>query len=101
MLRTASSIEVLAINTYETALKSGLLTTPDVKSAVELFKSQHEDHANLLYTATTDAGGDPYKLPNPYLSYEVVAPTLKTHQVRDRRRAAGHRRSRTRPARPT
>jgi Ferritin-like domain len=78
MLRTASSIEVLAINTYETALKSGLLTTPDVKSAVELFKSQHEDHANLLYTATSDAGGDPYKLPNPYLSYEVVAPTLKT-----------------------
>jgi Ferritin-like domain len=78
LLRTASSIEVLAINTYDTALKSGLLTTPDVKSAVELFKSQHEDHANLLYTATSDAGGDPYKLPNPYLSYEVVAPTLKT-----------------------
>jgi hypothetical protein len=78
MLRTASSIEVLAINTYDTALKSGLLKTPDVKSAIELFKSQHEDHANLLYTATSDAGGDPYKLPNPYLSYEVVAPTLKS-----------------------
>jgi len=77
LLRTASSIEVLAINTYGTALKSGLVTSSDVKSAIELFQSQHEDHANLLYTATSDAGGTPYKEPNEYLSYEVVAPTLK------------------------
>ncbi|HVN51874.1 MAG TPA: ferritin-like domain-containing protein [Acidimicrobiales bacterium] len=78
LLRTASSIEVLAVNTYATALKSGIQLSSDVKSAITLFQSQHEDHANLLYTATTDAGGTPYEQPNEYLSYEVVEPTLKT-----------------------
>ena len=78
LLRTASSIEVLAVNTYEKALKSGIKLSSDVTAAITLFQSQHEDHANLLYTATTDAGGTPYKEANQYLSYEVVDPTLKT-----------------------
>ncbi len=78
MMMTASSIEVLAIQTYQKGLDSGLLTTPGIKSAIELFQSQHTDHANLLYTTTSDNGGVPYKTANPYLSYEVVNPALLT-----------------------
>ncbi len=78
LLRTASSIEVLAIETYTKAISSGALTTADVKSAIELFRSQHQDHQQLLTTVTTDAGGEPYTDANLYLTYEVVDPTLKT-----------------------
>ncbi len=78
MMMTASSIEVLAIQTYQKALDSGVLTTAGIKSAIELFQSQHEDHANLLYTTTSDSGGTPYKTANLYLGYEVVGPALET-----------------------
>jgi rubrerythrin len=78
LLRTASSIEVLAIETYEKAITSGALTTPAVKSAIELFRSQHQDHLQLLSTVTSDAGGTPYTDANFYLAYEVVNPTLKS-----------------------
>ncbi len=77
LLRTSSSIETLAISTYQTALDSGALSG-QVKSAVALFQSQHEDHLNLLKTITSDAGGTPYTDPNFYLKYEVVDPTVKT-----------------------
>ncbi len=83
LLRTASSIEVLAINTYQKALQSGDLTTPAVKSAVQLFQSQHEDHQNLLKTITSDNGGEPYTEANFYLSYELVDPTVKTTKSQD------------------
>lgn len=67
LLRTASSLEVLAVAAYQAALDSGNLTTPAIKSAAELFQSQHEDHANLLETTTEDLGGTPYTDPNPVL----------------------------------
>lgn len=67
LLRTASSLEVLAVAAYQAALDSGQLTTPAIKSAAELFQSQHEDHANLLETTTEDLGGTPYTDPNPVL----------------------------------
>jgi hypothetical protein len=83
LLRTASSIEVLAVQTYQSALNSGALTTPAVKSAAQLFMSQHQDHQNLLKTITSDAGGQPYNEANFYLSYEFVDPTVKTTKSQD------------------
>jgi rubrerythrin len=84
LLRTSSSIEVLAIDTYQKVLgQSGLVTTPGVRDALELFQSQHQDHANLLYAATTGIGAEPYKKANPYLKYEVVDPTLVTTKTED------------------
>ena len=73
----------MAIDTYGQALSSGALTTPAVKSAAQLFKSQHEDHLNLLKTITSDAGGEPYTEPNFYLKYEVVDPTVKSTKSQD------------------
>jgi hypothetical protein len=83
MLRTSSSIEVLAIQTYQKAIESGALTTPAVKSAAELFMSQHEDHQNLLKTITSDAGGQPWTQANFYLSYELVDPTVASTKTQD------------------
>jgi hypothetical protein len=76
LLRTAQSIEVLAVNTYGTALKSGLLTTPSLIDMIKLFQSQHQDHAGLLASATRNQGGTPYDTANPYLDVEIVTPAL-------------------------
>ena len=67
LLRTASSLEVLAIAAYQAALDSGNLTTAAIADVAELFQAQHEDHANLLEATTEDLGGTPYTDANPVL----------------------------------
>ena len=76
LLRTAQSIEVLAVQTYGTALTSGLLTTPSLIDMIKLFQSQHQDHAGLIASVTRDQGGTPYDTANKYLDVEVVTPAL-------------------------
>lgn len=76
LLRTAQSIEVLAVQTYQAAIDSGLVTTPAVAEAAQLFQQQHDEHAGLLAATTTDAGGTPYDQPNPYLDEQVVGPAV-------------------------
>ncbi|MEI7592713.1 MAG: ferritin-like domain-containing protein [Actinomycetes bacterium] len=76
LLRTAQSIEVLAVATYDTAINSGLLTTPSVLEAITLFRSQHADHSSALTTAIQGAGGDPFETANPFLDIEIVQPAI-------------------------
>ena len=83
LLRTAQSIEVLAITTYGAALVSGLLTVPAIVDAVTLFKSQHTDHAGLLASATRDLGGTPFDEANNFLDVEVVQPALTAAKAQD------------------
>jgi Ferritin-like domain len=78
LLRTAQSLEALAVSAYTDILAKNVVTSADVKTAMSLFREQHQDHANLLATATTDNGGEPFTKPNPYLDYEVLQPTLKS-----------------------
>jgi hypothetical protein len=76
LLRTAQSIEVLAVDTYQAALDSGLLTTAVLADTVRLFQEQHGEHAGLLSATTVDSGGTPYDEPNAYLDEQVVAPAV-------------------------
>lgn len=78
LLRTAQSIEVLAVETYQRAIDDGLFTETELVDAARLFQEQHREHAGLLSTTTVDAGGTPYDQPNSYLQAQVVAPTLET-----------------------
>jgi hypothetical protein len=77
LLRTASSIEILAINAYQAAVDSGLVTDQAVADAALLFQSQHEDHNAALQAQTETLGGEPYTDPNPYLQENVVGPALE------------------------
>ena len=77
LLRTATSIELLAVAVYDTAIKNGLVTTPAIGDAAKLFRDQHQEHAGLLQGATTTSGGTPYKQPNAYLNTNVVEPAVK------------------------
>lgn len=65
ILRTASSLEHVAIDVYEKAIMSGLVTTAAVGDAAKLFQQQHRDHAALFEGATKEAGGEPFATANP------------------------------------
>ncbi len=75
LLRTASSLEVLAVAAYQTAIDSGLVTTAAVGEAAMLFQAQHEEHAALFQGATTAAGGEAYTEPNAVV-FEALQPTI-------------------------
>jgi hypothetical protein len=76
LLRTAQSIEVLAVETYQKVLETDLLSTPAVNDAARLFMDQHQEHAALLATTTEDLGGEAYNQANEYLFTTVVEPAL-------------------------
>ncbi|MEY2568302.1 MAG: hypothetical protein QOE35_2831 [Actinomycetota bacterium] len=75
VLRTASSLELVAVNTYDVAIKSGLVKTPAVSDAAKAFMSQHKDHATIFESLTKKVGGDPYTNPNPAVTGQL-APRL-------------------------
>lgn len=79
LLRTATSLEILAVNTYQTAIDSGLIGTADVLDAFVLFRDQHDDHRGALQQATEDyAGtGTAYEGTNQFLQDTVVGPALE------------------------
>lgn len=78
LLRTSSSLEHLAVDAYQSVLDLGLLTTPPLIDAAELFQQQHREHAALFEAATTQAGGQPFTEPNPNLQVGFVEPSLET-----------------------
>jgi hypothetical protein len=65
VLRTASSIEELAVAAYQLAIDSGLVTTAAVGDAAKMFQDHHREHSALFQAATTAAGGEPFAQANP------------------------------------
>ena len=67
ILRTASSLEHVAIDVYQKAIDnaSALGISAGVADVAKLFQSQHKDHAGLFEGATKEAGGDPFTTANP------------------------------------
>jgi Ferritin-like domain len=65
ILRTASSLEELAVAAYQTAIDSGLVKTQAIADAAMLFQSQHKEHSASFQAATKAAGGEPFTMANP------------------------------------
>lgn len=76
ILRTAGSIEALAVSVYQKILDSGLVKTPTIQAAMQLFQTQHGQHGDLFARATTTAGGQPFNDPNPVLLQQLATPRL-------------------------
>jgi rubrerythrin len=74
LLETAQSLELLAIQTYESVLDGDLVTDRTVVELFELFASQHQEHSDALTEAIGAAGGTPVTTPNEYLSTTLVEP---------------------------
>jgi hypothetical protein len=77
LLRTAQSIEVLAVQTYQQALDSDLVTTTAVADAAGLFQEHHEQHGDAIASVIEGLGGEPYDDPNPFLERTVVGPAVE------------------------
>lgn len=75
-LRTASSLEALAVQTYQKAIDSGLIATAMVAAVARNFMEQHQQHAAAFESATTKAGGQAFTQPNPVVSAQVITPAL-------------------------
>lgn len=74
ILRTASSLEVLAVAVYDKAIKSGLVKTAAIGDAAKLFQSQHKEHAELFQGATKKLGGKPMDEANPVVLQSLMGP---------------------------
>lgn len=70
VLQTASSIEVLAIATYKTALSlpyiGGSSANPVVKTFATTTMDQHKQHLSAFQSATTALGGTKQTKPDPH-----------------------------------
>ena len=75
ILRTASSIEELAVAVYQTAIDSGLVKTAAIADAAKLFQAQHKEHSALFQAQTKAAGGTPFTQPNPAI-LAAIKPTI-------------------------
>ena len=67
ILRTASSIEELAVAAYQIAIDSGLVKTAAIGDAAKYFQAQHREHSALFQSLTKKAGGVPFAKANPAL----------------------------------
>ena len=77
ILQTASSIEVLAVATYKTALTlpfiGGSAANPVVKTFATTTMQQHSQHLSAFNAAVTALGGKPQTNPDPVLAKVVQA----------------------------
>jgi hypothetical protein len=77
ILQTASSIEVLAVSTYKTALTlpfiGGSSANPVVKAFATTTMQQHQQHLQAFNAAITTLGGKPQTNPDPALQKVVAA----------------------------
>lgn len=77
LAKTAASLEFLAVETYTTAVKSGLVTTAAVGDAAKLFQSHHQAHLDALNALLVANGAAKIAAPNAAVKSMVVDPAVK------------------------
>ena len=87
LARTAASLEKLAVDTYQTGIDSGLVTTMAIADAATLFQSHHQDHLDALNGVISDAGGEEVTEPNEAVFEALIEPAVTARQGRGRHRA--------------
>jgi rubrerythrin len=75
LLRTASSLEHNAIDTYEAAIGLGVLTGA-LADVAKMFQQHHREHAGAFEAATKAAGGEPFTTANPVVLKKILEPAL-------------------------
>jgi len=76
LARTAASLEKLAVDTYQTGIDSGLVTTMAIADAATLFQSHHQDHLDALNGAIKNAGGQEVTGPNEAVFKALIEPAV-------------------------
>lgn len=73
LLRTASSLEHNAIDTYTAALPA---LSGGAADLAKMFQAHHAEHADAFEKATEAAGGEAYTKANPVVLEKVLGPAL-------------------------
>ncbi len=76
LARTAASLEKLAVDTYQTGIDSGLVTTAAIGDAAKLFQDHHQQHLDALNGAVKDAGGDEVTEANEAVFKALIEPAV-------------------------
>jgi len=76
LARTAASLEKLAVDTYEVAIGSGLVTTMAIAEAATLFQAHHQAHLEALNGAINDLGGEEVTEMNEAVYDALVKPAV-------------------------
>lgn len=76
LANTAISLEVLAIETYQAGIDSGLVETAAVAEAATLFQSHHVAHRDALIATVEGAGATPFTDTNAVVKSALVDPAL-------------------------
>ncbi len=80
LLRTASSLELTAVEVYETALSLDGAIPAELVPVVERLIENHRGVASRMVELTESAGGQAWSCSNPWLMERLVAPTLESIQ---------------------
>jgi Ferritin-like domain len=75
LLRTASSLEHNAIDTYGVALGLGVLS-PGATELAKMFQDHHREHADAFEKATIAAGGKAFTEANPVVAAKILGPAV-------------------------
>jgi hypothetical protein len=76
LARTAASLEKLAVDTYQTGIDSGLVTTMAIADAATLFQTHHQEHLDALNGAITNAGGEEITEANEAVFNALIEPAV-------------------------
>jgi hypothetical protein len=76
LARTAASLEKLAVDTYQTGIDSGLVTTMAIADAAKLFQGHHQEHLDALNGAIDNAGGETVDEPNEAVFKALIEPAV-------------------------
>ncbi len=76
LANTAISLEVLAVETYDIAVASGLVESAAIADAAVLFQSHHVDHRDALIATVEGAGATPFTQANAAVKSAVVDPAV-------------------------
>lgn len=76
LARTAASLEKLAIDTYQVAIDSGLVTTMAIADAAMLFQEHHQTHLDALNGVISGAGGEEVTEQNEAVFKALVEPAV-------------------------
>jgi hypothetical protein len=76
LAKTAASLEALAVATYDTAIKSGLVKTAAIGDAAKLFQAHHQAHLDALNAVVAQSGAAKITAPNDAVKKAIVDPAV-------------------------
>ncbi|MEO5841041.1 MAG: ferritin-like domain-containing protein [Acidimicrobiales bacterium] len=76
LAKTAASLEALAVATYDTAIKSGLVKTAAIGDAAKLFQAHHQAHLDALNAVVVQSGSAKITVPNDAVKKAIVDPAV-------------------------